>query len=90
MILQTSICFECCDKQTNKKHTLMHTIKIELYHNEKKNHKIQQRQQQYNDNNNNTMKQILGHDEIVHKILKFYLVVLTTLHHVRSGNIIFI
>lgn len=34
------------------------------------------------------MKQILGHDEIVHKILKFYLVVLTTLHHVRSGNII--
>lgn len=33
---------------------------------------------------------ILGHDEIVHKILMFYLVALTTLHRVRSGNIIFI
>lgn len=41
--------------------------------------------------NTHTMKiTILGHDEIVHKILKFYLVALTTLHRVRSGNIIFI
>lgn len=41
-------------------------------------------------NQNRKKITILGHDEIVHKILKFYLVALTTLHRVRSGNIIFI
>lgn len=80
MIRRTSICFEHGDKQTNKQINKKNTRSYTLIQKwilswQKKTH---------------TMKQILGRDEIVRKILKFYLVVLTTLHHVRSGNINFI